>query len=246
MALPLLKKMLLGLTLGSISLWPAVGFTQERLPEKTLMVQGAGTVTVQPDTFTVQLGVETQGKTVATARSENAKQMNQVMAALKQLHIPHLVLQTTGFNVSPQYETEPSNRPRIVGYMVSNTLSAKVEGLASEQLGEAVTRVIDTALSQGANSMNGVSFSVSKDEAAQAQALQLAVEQARHSAEAIAKAAGVVINGIYTIDAYAPPLANRMAVMPMMAEAKLEQSTPIEAGEFDVTANVTIRFNFQD
>ena len=58
--------------------------------------------------------------------------MNGVFATLKKFGIPEKSIQTSNFNVSPQYTpyqpnaTEP---PRIVGYQVSNNVTVKVDDL---------------------------------------------------------------------------------------------------------------------
>lgn len=235
-----------------LTFFPLSVHAQERIPENTIAVQGTGSVTARPDAMQVRVGVETQAATVEAARDENARRMAAVTDRLKGLGIPNLVLQTTGFSVTPIRESKPRMTPpdelerpeRIIGYRVRNELNVKVEGAAPERLSTDASRILDTALAAGANDVSGISFYLSRNNKAQEEALRLAIRQARQQAEVVAQASGVRLTGVYAIEAFAPPIAMRQA-LPAAAEMA-GAPTPIETGEFEVTSSVTMRFDFQD
>ncbi len=226
---------------------------QDRLPDNIITVQGTGAVTAQPDSMTLNIGVETEGKTVEAARNSNAEKMNAIIRQLKALGIPGLQLKTAGFNVQPIRESEPSpvtsrrTVEKIVGYRAYNNLEAKIEGADADRLSGYASRILDTAMAAGANNTSGPNFYMGRENPAQQEALRLAVAQARKHAEAVASAAGVTLTGVYSIEAYAQPIAMRSYAMaaPDVAEMR-KAGTPIESGTMDVTANVTVRFDFND
>lgn len=233
---------------------PAPGMAQERIPEHTLMVQGMGTVSAQPDSVHLTVGVETQASTVEAARNQNSQKATAILQRLKGLGIPGLVLQTAFFTVNPVRETEMMSMPpgprkpfKIVGYMAQHQIQAKIEGGNPEKIGDYASKIIDTALGAGANNVNGPTFYLSQGNTAQQEALKLAIQQARQHATAIAEAAGVRLSGIYNIEAVSMPMPMRygMAEAAAMSRDASPAPTPIESGRFDVTANVMVRFQFQ-
>lgn len=231
------------------TMFPALA--QEHIPANTITVQGTGVVHAQPDSVQLNLGVETQAKTMEAARNDNARKMTMIIEKLKALGIPNLKIQTGSFSAYPVQEPDPKSPQspyKIVGYRVNNNINIKVEEADSTQLGTYSSKVLDTALAAGATNAGGPSFYVSQGTQSQQTALKLAVQQAKTNAESIAQAAGVRLSGIYNIEAYAQPIPMSAPMANMrggvMMEAK--QYTPIESGEYDITANVTIRFEFQD
>ncbi len=242
--------------LGSVITMPLTAMAQERFPENTILSQGVGVVTAQPDTMQLNLGVETEGKTSEAARNANAQKMNAILARLRGLGIPGLVLKTAHFNVYPIRESERpdprghySGRPdQIIGYRAHNQIMARVEGEDNSALASYASRLIDSAVGAGATNVDGPNFFLSKNNKAQQEALKLAVRQARENAEAVAQAAGVRIVGVYSIDSYAQHMPLRGGVM-MMNKAEAAEAaapTPIEPGDFEVTSNVTVRYDIQD
>src|SRR3546814_8227551 len=103
----------------------------ETAPVVTLNV--TETVEAAPDMATVGTGVQTRAQTAAQAMRDNAVQMDRLIAALVKAGIPKKDIQTSGINLSAQYDY--SNRdgqprgPRFIGYEASNQLSVKLRDL---------------------------------------------------------------------------------------------------------------------
>src|SRR3546814_6760649 len=81
----------------------------------------------RPDQATVGAGVTTTAPTAVEAMRANAAAMDKLIAAAKARGIKAADIQTSGINLSPQYDY--SNRtdgqpPRFLGYQVSNTVRA--------------------------------------------------------------------------------------------------------------------------
>jgi hypothetical protein len=209
---------------------------------RVITVSGQGEVHATPDEAMLSAGVVTTASTAAAALAENARSMNAVFDALRHAGVPEKSMQTSGFNVSPQYATDKdgAQTPHITGYQVSNTVNVMVDDLAK------VGPTLDALVASGANSIGGVSFDIKNPKAAMAQARTLAVADAIDRAQTLAKAAGVTLGPITSISeggGYEPPRP-MYRVMSGMA-ANMAAPTPIAAGEQSVTANVSITWEIR-
>jgi hypothetical protein len=115
-------------------------------------------------------------------------------------------------------------------------------------LGDDGSRIVDTALNAGANNVGGLNFFLTEVAGPRAQALDLAVKDARHNADAMAKAADITLTGIYSMEG-SPQFNNYPRPMPMFAmkaaaSAESMAQTPVETGETTITSDVTIRYKF--
>ena len=134
-------------------------------PEHTISVSGTGNVLISPDIADLRLGVSITAKTVKDARAGNAKSMTAVIAALKKLGIADRDIQTTILSLQPVYDySSNSSAPRLTGYQLSNAIAVTIRNL--DNVGDA----IDGALAAGATTMDGVTFRVENQAAAEAQA----------------------------------------------------------------------------
>ena len=199
---------------------------------RTISITGHGEARGRPDTATIQAGVTTNAPTAAAALSANSTRMNAVFAALKKLGIPDRNIQTSGFSVFPQYTNGENNTARrLTGYQVSNSVSVRLEDV--DRTGPA----LDALVAAGANQMNGISFDIAKPEPLLDQARTEAVADARHRAEVYAKAAGVSLGSIQSINENgSSPPPRPMYRMAMMAA----EAAPVAPGEQSLNADVTM------
>lgn len=196
---------------------------------------GEGDVRVTPDRALLMLGVQTQATTAEAAAASNAKLLRGVLDSLRAVGLTAQQLSTTNYNVNPQFAPN-SSTPRIVGYMVTNSVRAEVNSIGQ------VGRVIDAALAAGANEVSSLSFYSSTEADARRRALALAVTNARADAEALAAAAGGRLGPLLELTT----AAERPPVYPMarMSAVAGRVPTPIEPGEQTISASVTARWAF--
>ena len=206
--------------------------------QHTITVTGKGTVVVSPDIADVRLGVVVTKPTVKAARATAAEAMTRVIAALKKLGIADKDIQTTTVSLQPAYDySKQANPPRITGYTLSNGVAVTVRNL--DQAGD----VIDGSLAAGATSLDGVTFRVDDPAKAQQQARTDALNQAKASADTLAKAAGISITGVATISEVAAPAPYPMYFGAMAAAPVVDTArTPIQPGSSDVTITVTVSY----
>lgn len=206
----------------------------------TISVTGQGSVSAAPDQANFSTGVVSQAPTAAQALQANTRAMNAVFATLRHAGIPDKDIQTSDFSVSPQYQPcKPGIvcTQRIVGYQVSNNVDVTVEDLSK------AGTVLDALVSSGSNQIGGIGFSIHDPKPLLSKAREAAVQDAVERAQTIARAAGVSLGPILSIQeggAMAPRPLYAMKAMAGMAEA-----VPVAGGEQTVTANVTITWTLK-
>jgi uncharacterized protein YggE len=205
-------------------------------PPRSILVVGTGKVTVKPDMATIQVGVETRGESAVTASSDNTDRINAILDALKGAGVAEKDIQTTNFSIYVDQPRGPSGE--LVGktqYVVSNNVHVTVRDLAT------VGRVLEAAVSAGANQVYGISFGVADTSKLQIAAEESALDDARTRAEALAAKAGVQIGEILSISESVgsqPPIvfdAYRKG-MEMAAGAPV----PVQPGEMEIHAQVQV------
>jgi uncharacterized protein YggE len=190
-----------------------------------------------PDVATLSTGVVTQAPDANAAMRANAAQMDKVMAAIRAAGIAERDIQTSGVNLNPQYKYAENTPPTITGYQASNTVSLKVRDIG--KLG----KVLDALVASGANQVNGPSFEVDQPEAAYDEARRAALDKAQARAQMYAKALGLRVRRIVSIDeggGFQPP--RPMPMMAMAARSEKAYDTAVSPGETTLSANLEVVF----
>lgn len=206
-----------------------------------IRASGEATVHAKPDRAQISIGVITQAPTAQAASAQNATQTSAVLDAVKRALGSNGEIKTSGYSISPQYQYTNGRPPKITGYQASNSVLATVDDLSL------TGKVIDAASDAGANNVTGISFSLRDDNAIRAQALAEAALKARSAADAIAKALNVRITRVLEADTTEAPIVRPMnKAFAMMSEGAAPRApTPIEPGDLDVRASVTVSFEVQ-
>lgn len=195
---------------------------------------GEGIVSAKPDQVRIQIGVTTQAPTANEAGQQNAKQSAAVIAELKQQLGNGAEFQTMNYSLYPTYRTQrDGSKPTIAGYQANNTVEVKLNDVA--QAGKA----IDFATKSGANQIQGVNFSIRDEQKLRGEALAKAATQARANVQALAGAVGLRVIRLLKVEDGEPIRVIPMRRMEMM-KAQDAAQTPVEPGEIEVRATVTI------
>jgi uncharacterized protein YggE len=203
-----------------------------------ITVTGTAEVAAAPDRAMVSLGAVVENKQAQEAQKQIAQTMQRVIKDIKAQGIPEDKIRTVGLSLNPVY-SHPAPRagqepeaPRIVAYRAANTVRVQVDDL------ERVGGVIDAGIAAGANQLNSLAFDLRDDLKYRKQALQLAAQEARAKAEAIASALNLQLGEVLEIrEEGAPahyPVERRMA-------APSAAGTPIQPGQVQVNASVNLR-----
>jgi len=233
-----MKTLLLPIAALAIAAPAIADVTTTPITGTELDVQATGTSTRTPDIATISAGVVTQASKAGDAMAANARAMTAAIAALKRAGVADRDIQTQSINLQPQYRYADNQPPMLTGYQASNRVSVRLRDL------QKAGGVIDALVGAGANQIDGPALSVDQPDAAldeaRDEARAKALAKARARAELYAKAAGLTVRRIVRIsesDAVPPP----MRPMAMMASKRAE-ATPVEAGEQELTVNLSVVF----
>jgi uncharacterized protein len=211
--------------------------------DEVITTQGYGELRVRPDSLRTSIGVETRAATLQKARNDVNARMQRIIRALTALRIPSASLQTQTLQFYPVYGEDRDKPRKITGYSATNRISVTVTGATPTDLGEYASRVIDTALQNGANIVGGIDFFLRDTTAVQGRALAAAVENATQNARAMAEAGKVKLTKLHSMQQ-----TSEGGFTPLRFEAAARiagsAATPVETGEIVVSSNVTARFSF--
>jgi len=219
---------------------PAAGAASDTTPEHTIAVTGSGKVTVTPDMATIQLGVAIQKPSAKAAREAAATAMTKIVAAIKALGIADKDIATAMVSLGPVYNYPNNASPVITGYQLTNAVTVKVRDLAK------LSDVLDNAVAAGATTVDGVSFDVTDRSAAESQARDAAVKDAKAKADTYAKGLGVAITGVASVTENVVTPVWYGNVYNSLAGGATDKaatpSTPVLPGSTDVTITVQVSF----
>lgn len=209
----------------------------EEIIANKLTVSASGVKKAMPDVAYLSVAVTTQNKAMKKAQSANRETMNKLSEALKAAGLTDGDIRTVNYSVSPMYDYT-SVTGKITGYEVTNMLELTIKDI------DAVGDYIDIAAANGANTNYSIRFDILDSSGYYNEALTDAVGKAKAKADAIAAAGGYQIIGTLDVSEsqsyYSPQY--RYAV----DEADgAEEATPVNAGELEITANVTIVYRIQ-
>ena len=208
---------------------------------RTLSVIGQGKAAAPPDMATVWTGVITQKPSAADALSANNEAMGKVMGVLKAQKIAVKDIQTSSFNVTPEYRQDERGRqqPEIIGYRATNQVRVEVHSL--ENLGN----VLDALVRSGSNQVSGIRFGIEDPADVLNRARKRAIADARSRAELYAQASGVRVGKVLTISEQPIESAQPKSFRRVFAAESLS-SVPLETGEQEFQVQVHMVFAIED
>ena len=202
----------------------------------TIVVSGTGRVSVQPDVADLRLGVSVARPTVEAARAEAGRTMDAILAAVDAAGVARSDVRTAMISVQPRYDYHDGRAPVLIGHEIANLVEVTVRDLV------ALGSVVDGTLEAGATSLDGLTFRVADPAPAEREARVRAMAEARSRADVLAESAGLAIDGVAEVVEGVPPRppipfpkAERMALA-------ADVSTPVEAGELEVSVTVTVTY----
>ncbi len=215
---------------------PAAQVSQSpQIPQ--VSANGAGVVYVVPDIAYINVGVRSQGDSVAEALEANNAQAKAIKDTLMQADVAEKDIQTSSFNVYPQSDYDFQGNITRTYFSVENNLNVTVRSL--NDLGV----ILDAVAKSGANNIYGISFDVQDKAEGQTKARQLAVDAARKHAQELAAAAGVELGEILTISSYLSyptPYYGYGVGGGGGAGMASNEAVPIASGQIQINSDVTL------
>ena len=214
------------------------GNTEMKEP-RTITVNASGTAKAVPDKAEISFGVTTQAKTPDAAQQENAETIDKVIAHLKERGIEEKSIQTSGYNLYPEYDYN-GNTPKITGYQVRTTLTVTDQDI--DDAGDIVSECVKL----GINDVDNFRFYASTYDEAYEEALVSAVAAANKKAEVLAKSADgelgrvLSLNEGYQNTTYRYAKANYAMAEAAAMDTGAGFGMSVMPGEAEITAQVTV------
>ena len=205
--------------------------------QNQITVSGEGKVYAKPDVAIVSLGVTTQAATVADVTKGNTDKMNAVIDAVKNLKIDEKDIQTTNYNLTPNYNWTEKQGRVFQGYTLEQDVQVKIRDFA--KIGD----ILSQATTNGANLVGDLQFTIDNPEQLKEQARAKAIEKAKANAQNLSKESGINLGkliNVYESNYTMPTVYNSAKAM----GAGVAESAPvptIQPGqqEIDITINLT-------
>ena len=206
--------------------------------EQTITVNGSGETLVTADTAVVSVGVSVRKKDALEAQSAANEVIASIRAALAGAGLKEEDISTGYINLYAVYDYS-KDVEEIVAYSANSSLAIKVTDMG--RVGE----VIDLAFGAGANTLDGVSFSVADDTEARKESLKAAVAVAKEKAAILAEAAGlgeieilkIEEGSVFSYDSGVNNFSRKV-----YGEAAMDSPTVVQAAKICVSAGVIVTF----
>jgi len=214
-----------------------------------IIVTGSSSIELKPDMATISLGVESYATTVSVARDNASISINEMLDVMKKVGIDDEDIQTTAFNIYPQYEyieVREDGRVRgvqeLVGFTVSNMLLVTVKNL--DDIGEIIDKITDA----GGNDVrfNSINFGIQDPVPYQSQLRKLAVEDGITKASQLAEYSGVKLGSITMINDYSSQASVAQDQAVFAERAMVIPSTSINPGSLNLSMQVDMIFEIEN
>jgi uncharacterized protein len=213
----------------------AQGVLTQTIAGTRLDIAATGEVTRVPDVAIINTGVVTRAPSAREAISQNAAQMQRVVARLRRAGVAERDIQTSAVSLNPDYRYQDNQPPVLTGYQATNQVTVRFRKI------EDSGAILDALVAEGANQINGPTLTIDKPEAAQDEARLAALTQARARAETYARAIGKRVTRIVAISetgAAAPVMYEG----PRLVAQSRAADTKIVPGEQAVSVSLNVTF----
>ena len=197
------------------------------------------------DELQLKIGVVSLAETAEAALSDNTLKMKQILENLNHIGFDTDEYETHQFSIRPNYTPYPTHPPQnwkaeIIGYEVTNSILLHTQKL------ELIGQVIDVTTKSGANSISDIKFGLKNPQQYKSEVLSLAGQNAIKEAEIIAKATGVQLIRILSIQLNQMRVHSPQLQLACFAKSSgADNAAPIEAGDLSLEASITLIYEIQ-
>ncbi|MCD6341441.1 MAG: SIMPL domain-containing protein [Thaumarchaeota archaeon] len=197
----------------------------------TLTVSGYGEVSYAPDRALITFVALGYGETASEALSKSASKATAIISSIEKIGISKEDIETISVSVNPRYDWN-QKPPKLIDYEASYTLRVEVKDL------KLIGKLIDAAVSAGADRMYGLQFTISDEKKNQLEleAVKSAISEAMTRADEAAKSLGMRVVRVESINLspqYTPPI-------PIVRQTLEAAEVPIIPGEGKISATVSM------
>lgn len=200
-----------------------------------LKINGTATIKVEPTIAIVNLGVVTEDMNLEKAQRENAIKATAIINELLKFNISKEDISTFTYNIEPQYDYIEGKQV-FRGYRVTNILSVTIKDLSK------IGKIIDAAVSKGANRVDNIKFTVENPSLYYNKALSLAIINAINKARQVQNTLKV---SVFRIPYKIIEQSSTENIQEVASFKALAATTPILPGQITITANIEAFFHYK-
>jgi uncharacterized protein len=221
-------------------------------------VVGTGKVDVVPDVAVIDAGITVNNLSSADeVKKEMTLVNNRIIQSVKSSGVEKEDIETTGFNIYPEYSSDGIGRPipliqssdsvssspssdqsKISGYSGTASVTVKVRKK------ELASKVVNSVTGAGATNVSGPRFEVDKPEAYREKARSEAIKNAKEQAEKLSKELGIRLGKVTNMieSGNGPYYDYGRAGMEAMSSKVMSEPPVFEEGTDTVSSTVTLFF----
>ena len=167
--------------------------------ERRITVKGTGQISLKPDLIVITVGLDSLDLDYERAMGLATQSLDELHQLMGKAGFNKEDLKTTNFNVSTQYRGEQDQKGQYIqifeGYVVHHELKLEFD-MDQDRL----TRTLSAIAAAKATPKLDIRFSIKDQTKAMEELLTKATEAAKKKAQVLAKASGVTLGDLITID----------------------------------------------
>jgi uncharacterized protein YggE len=194
---------------------------------RTLIVTGSDSVSVEPEIAILHIGFDTQPEDAQAAYADGARTSNAIIAAIKQAGIPEDAIHSES-----QYLDRDWSKPHK--FKLSQQWTVKVPPARAAE-------ILDIAVTAGATSSGQIEWTVKDEKALEAEALDRAASRARKDAAVLAKSMGVSLGSLIYVSNEVSTVMQRPGMFEASAlETRAAAAPPLAIEPRQVSRSATV------
>ncbi|MGL5599222.1 MAG: SIMPL domain-containing protein [Aeromonas sp.] len=208
-----------------------------------LVVTGYAEQKIEPDMLTLHVAVSALDKQGLKAKQQVDTKVTAFLGQLEALGIKRSDVEAGNLLVSPEYLYAANKSSELLGYRAQRQLAVKLYQL------DKLSQLMDTALNSGLESVSQIEYGLKSPQVVKLQARLGAVEDAKAKAQSLAKAFGVKLGKVYSVEyRNAAPVTGysrniRMAkAMALSADQPSDMVNSYQQQQITVTDNIEVIF----
>jgi hypothetical protein len=169
---------------------------ESSLPDSPhIALTGTAQVKAHPDIAVLHLVVESTEKRSLDAKDEVDRRVNTLLDGLKRFSVDNKNVSASSISTSPNYTYNKGNQREITGYKASRTLKITLNKLSK------LNALMDFTLSVDINQIRNIELKSSQEDVLKAEAIELAVKNAKAKGAALANSFDAKLGKVYSINA---------------------------------------------
>lgn len=210
----------------------------------SIQVSGSAEKSMDPNMVTLNIEIWSKAPTAKQAQQLAAGEYQKTKKVFEKFKLKKEEISTVGYDLNPEYTyDQKTQQNRLAGFRVSQNLAVVLH--KTDETGSFLDEVASSAADSKAGvNVNGIQWDSDKRAQVELAGLSEAVQDARHKADEMAKAAGVRVKSVlhlaHAVNTSRPPMPVYGFAKKMVANEAA--STEVPAGQIKVRVEVQAEY----